>query len=106
MRWLNRLNTTTATTATKMPRAVAISASEMWPETTPMPASWPLVSARCRSRKASMMPTTVPNRPTNGAVAPIVPGIHSRDLSPVAMRTRSRCTALATFSGLERPRRS
>ena len=38
-----------------------------------------------------MMPTTVPNRPTNGAVAPIVPSIHSRvaqvliDAQPLAV---------------------
>src|SRR6266511_4336436 len=48
--------------------AVVTSASEMPPATTVRPEAWdPDIS-----RKALMMPMTVPNRPTNGAVEPIV----------------------------------
>ena len=60
---------TRAMTATRMPAAVATRASAMPGPTISMPACFWTPMAR----KASMMPTTVPNKPTNGAVAPTVP---------------------------------
>ena len=85
-----------------MPAAVAYSASVRPPETTFI--SFDPDSAM--RRKAFWMPMTVPNRPTKTAMAPTVPMIHRRDLSPSMTRTRSRSTAEARLSFLVRPSRS
>ncbi len=77
----------TAGTATNSPNAVVISASAMPAEIAAMPPD--PVSAM--PEKALMMPKVVPNRPTKGAVAPIV----ARPESP---RFRSaRFTAVARW---------
>src|ERR1700681_1286671 len=59
----------TAMTATNRPAAVVISASET-PAATTAGVELPL---RAMSSKARMMPSTVPNRPTNGAMTAMVP---------------------------------
>ena len=68
MLFMKMLNIQTAGMATKRPRAVVTSASAMPAETAAMPPE--PVSAM--PRKALMMPMTVPKRPMNGAVVPIV----------------------------------
>src|SRR6266508_1667835 len=80
-----------------MPPAVVTSASEIPAATTANP-PWPL-SAICRN--ACMMPTTVPKRPTNGAVAPTVPRIHRfrRSLRLSCWRSRSTAAAIRSGSG-------
>ena len=65
-----------------MPRAVAMSASAIPPDTAVTP---PEPVAAIPS-KAWMIPTTVPNRPMNGAVDPIV----ARPPSPLFMSARVR----------------
>src|SRR5437870_6343106 len=62
------LKATTAGIATKIPRAVETRASAMPPETTDIPPD----PVAAMLRKALIIPTTVPNRPTNGTVEPIV----------------------------------
>src|SRR6185437_5213565 len=62
------LNPATAGIATKIPRAVVTRASAIPPETTDMPPD----PVAAMFRKALMIPATVPKRPTNGAVEPIV----------------------------------
>src|ERR1019366_3295028 len=59
--------------ATSRPNAVVTRASEIPPATGPMPEDFWV--AICW--KAFRMPTTVPNRPTNGAVAPMVASTES-----------------------------
>src|SRR3954469_1795436 len=65
---VNQLYAQTAGTATNRPKAVVTSASEIPPATADKPA----VFSDDIPRKALMIPTVVPKRPTNGAVAPIV----------------------------------
>ena len=62
------LKATTAGIATKMPSAVETSASAMPPETAAIPPD-PVAAMLWN---ALMIPTTVPKRPMNGAVEPIV----------------------------------
>ena len=89
-----------------MPTAVATSASAM-PAITACDATcpaevapWP--GAACpSSSKAWMTPTTVPNRPTNGALLPTV----ARNASPRSSRPRSSAAALCiAFSAASVPR--
>src|SRR6266481_756925 len=62
------LKATTAGIATKIPKAVETRASAMPPETTDIPPD----PVAAMLRKALIIPTTVPKRPTKGAVEPIV----------------------------------
>ena len=62
------MNAHTAGTATNRPKAVHTRASEIPADTAPIPPD----PVKAIPRKALMMPTTVPNSPTKGAVAPIV----------------------------------
>ncbi len=75
-----------------MPTAVATSASEMPDMTAAAPA--PLGPPTARSEKARMMPTTVPNRPRNGALLPSVP----RNERPRSYAGRASAMAQATAS--------
>ncbi len=93
---------TIASMATMMPAAVVTSASAMPGPTTSMPAWW-VAPISLNARK---MPHTVPNRPTNGAVAPMVAKSHSCPLSVSATRCRSRSTAASSAPSDERPWRS
>jgi hypothetical protein len=77
-----------------MPPAVATSASD-----TPLATTGkPMPPAAAMSRNARMMPMTVPSRPTNGAIAPIVPSAHRRRRIHRPSRWRSRSAALCTDS--------
>ncbi|HEX2689502.1 MAG TPA: hypothetical protein VHN14_22930 [Kofleriaceae bacterium] len=62
--------------ATRRPTPVATRASAMPVITACVP--WPWSAAPARSWNARMMPSTVPNRPTNGALLPSVPRNASR----------------------------
>src|SRR6266568_3856767 len=79
----------TAWMATAMPPAVVTRASEM-PAATTLKPPWPETPIWW---KACMMPTTVPNRPMKGAVAPMVPRSHSRARSRRLSCCRCRSTA-------------
>src|SRR6185295_1615046 len=74
-RW-KTLKASTAGIATKRPTAVATSASEMPAITTEAAPPAPL-PVTARSAKARMIPRTVPNRPTKGALFPSVPRMKS-----------------------------
>src|SRR5207245_3801933 len=65
---VNQLYAHTAGTATNRPKAVVTRASEIPPATADRPA----VFSDDMPLNALMIPTVVPNRPTKGAVAPIV----------------------------------
>ena len=82
-----------------MPAAVTTSAADRGSATIENVTSWTPLNFFI----ALIMPTTVPNRPTNGAVAPIVASIHCRVRSSWTTRWRSRWTAVPTCSGLARP---
>src|SRR5262249_8064728 len=69
---VNQLYAHTAGTATKRPNAEVTSASEIPPATADRPA----VFSADMPLKALMMPTVLPNRPPNGAPAPIVARPH------------------------------
>ena len=91
-----------------MPAAVATSASEMPVITAAVPPVPPASTSRPRSLKDRMMPATVPNRPTNGVVAPMVARIHRlrRSLSPTWARSRSTAASTPPPLVLARSRRS
>src|SRR5438876_11551283 len=65
---VNQLYAHTAGTATNRPNAVVTRASEIPPATADRPADF----SEDIPLNALMIPTVVPNNPTNGAVAPIV----------------------------------
>src|SRR5678809_1814491 len=65
---VNQLYAHTAGTATNRPNAVVTNASEIPPATADKPA----VFSEDMPLNALMIPTVVPNNPTNGAVAPMV----------------------------------
>src|SRR6185369_3946203 len=77
----------TAGNATRMPTAVAINASAMPLITFPIAPAWLFPSCR----NAVTMPSTVPNRPMNGALLPSVP----RNKSPPSKLFRRARVALA-----------
>src|SRR5258705_435447 len=82
--------------ATIRPNAVLYSATEM-----PC-ASWiGLEPAAVCDPKISIIPTTVPNRPSSGAIAAIVPNVvRKRSRSCVTTRPTSSITSLITGRGL------
>src|SRR6185369_7752609 len=85
----------TAGSATRMPTAVAMSASEIEAMTLFMPAEAPpaLPVVAPSSLKAVTMPSTVPKRPMKGALLPSVP----RKTRPPSNFFRRARTALATI---------
>ena len=93
-----------ACTATRMPTAVATSASEMPVITAAVPPVPPPDTSRPRSLKERMMPATVPNRPTKGVIEPMVAKSHRLRRSRSPTWARSRSTAASTPSHVPRLR--
>ena len=92
---MKKLKSTTASTATAMPAAVVISASEMPLATTANPPA----PAPAIERNDLRMPHTVPKRPTNGSVAPMVASIHIGPRISWTTSRRARSMASAMRSG-------
>ena len=96
MKWLKAA---TAGLATSSPAAVQIRASEMPTATRPGPAP----AALARSLNARMTPSTVPNRPMNGATEAMVPKVEIPFSSSATARWEARSAARLRSSRLVGP---